>query len=42
MSEPAKTPALLRTWTKPELKKLGTIADGAGGGFGGPQGQNWT
>jgi hypothetical protein len=42
MSEPAKTPAPRRAWTKPELKKLGTIADVAGGGFGGPQGQNRT
>ena len=43
MSKPIQTPApALRTWSTPQLNRLGTIADVAGTGLVGPQGSNKT
>ena len=43
MSNPKQTPASARqAWVAPRLTRIGTIADVAGGGQGGPQGSNKT
>ena len=43
MSNANQTPApISRVWNAPRLKRIGTIADVAGTGFGGAQGSNKT